>query len=399
MGTFFGPPAAAVAVQRDAWAGVPPIPPNSMSVDGGAYTLGLGSDRGVETAMRRVAIGSAVRLIAGVTGSLPLDGFTGSADTRREVGLPGFFDDPDGTQQGMGDWLEQLVYSLALRGNVVGQILDVDTFGRPSQIMLKHPDAVSVYDRPDGPEWRFNGKEIDRDQVWHRRMFPVPGQRLGMSPVSAHAMTVLQGNAATAFGLRWFLDGAHPSAILRNTDQTTIDQAQATGIKAKFLAAVRGTREPVVMGSGWEYQAIQVAANESQFLDTQRYTGAECARIFGPGIPEILGYETGGSLTYANVEQRSIDLLKFTLNRWFVKIEDWLSRDVLARPRVVKFNRDALLETDLLTRYRAHEIGIRAKFLVPNEARALEDRPPLPGGDEVVQAPTSAPPTPVTVED
>jgi hypothetical protein len=64
----------------------------------------------------------------------------------------------------------------------------------------------------------------------------------------------------------------------------------------------------------------------------------------------------------------------------------------------VKFNREALLETDVLTRYKSYEIGIRNKFLVPNEAREKEDRPPLPGGGDVVENPSAAP-TPVTVED
>lgn len=399
MGLFSGPRPGAELTQRDPWTAVPPIPPNSQQglTTAAAYTPG--TLRSADTAMRRVAVGAAVRLIAGVTASLPLDGFTGYGPDQRPAPLTGpFWRDPDGTGHGVDDWLEQLIYSLALRGNVVGRVLDRDGYGRPTQIMLAHPDTVSVFERPDGPEWRINGEEIPREQIWHRRMFPVTGQRLGMSVVAAHAVQVLQGSAAAEFGLRWFADGAHPSAILQNADQKEIAQPLATQIKARFLAAVRGTREPVVMGGGWTYTPIQVNAEESQFLDTQRYSEAECARIFGPGIPEILGYETGGSLTYANVEQRAIDLQKFTLNRWFRKIERWLSADVLSDARYVKFNRDALLETDLLSRYRAYEIGLRSQFLVPNEPRGKENLPPLPGGDDVVSNPSAAP-TPVTVED
>lgn len=392
MGLFSGPQSA-----RAEWGTYPAIPPNSAGGHVGTSfsTSTVGSP---ESAMRKVAVGSAVRLIAGLVAALPRDGVYGDGADRRPAPLPVFFADPDGMGQGMDDWLEQAVYSLALRGNMIGQVLERDSMGRPSQVLLKHPDDVGVFERADGPEWRFGGKLVPTDQVWHKRMFPVPGQRLGMSVIAQHAVTVLQGNAAAAFGLRWFLDGAHPSAILQNTDARTIDDGVARTVKAKFLAAVRGTREPVVVGSGWQYTAIQVSPNESQFLDTQRYTAAECARIFGPGIAEVLGYETGGSMTYANVEQRSIDLLKFTLNRWLRRFEGWFTDDMLARPRQFKFNRGALLETDLLTRYRAHEIGIRAKFLVPNEARAIEDKPPLEGGDEVVASPAAGP-TPVTVEE
>jgi HK97 family phage portal protein len=169
-------------------------------------------------------------------------------------------------------------------------------------------------------------------------------------------------------------------------------------VKQRFLAAVRGTREPVVMGKGWKYQAIQISPEESQFLDTQKYTAAECARIYGPGVPEVLGYETGGSMTYANVEQRSLDLLKFTIDRWLVRIETILSADTLSRPRYMKFNRGALLATDLLTRYRAHEIALRNKFEVVNEVRELEDRPPVAWGD-MPQDPSKPEPTPQDIAD
>jgi phage portal protein BeeE len=175
------------------------------------------------------------------------------------------------------------------------------------------------------------------------RAFTVPGRRLGMSVISRHATVIGQGLAASAFGLRWFLDGAHPSSILQNEDEPIVDETTAQLVKRRFMAAVRGTREPVVIGKGWKYQQIQVNAEESQFLDTQRYTAAECARIFGPGIAEVLGYETGGSLTYANVEQ---------------------------------------LQTDLMTRYQAYDFGLRGQWTTINEVRAMEDKAPVAWGDQ-----------------
>ena len=37
--------------------------------------------------------------------------------------------------------------------------------------------------------------------------------------------------------------------------------------------------------------------------------------MFNPAVAETLGYETGGSMTYANVVDRRSDLLTFTLNK------------------------------------------------------------------------------------
>ena len=368
--------------QRDAFP-YPDIPPNSLAGFGSTTVLPTTGD----AAQRKVAVWASVNLLAGLVSELPRDGYAGLGATRRPVGLPVFFTDPDGSGQGMDDWLYQLVSSWLLRGNAVGSVLARDAMERPTQILLHHPDACSVWQDEKGRvHWYVDGVEKQARDIWHRRAFPSPGRVLGLSPIALHAATIGQGIAAANFGLRFFTDGGHPSAILQQEDSPTVTQAEAVAVKQRFLAAVRGTREPVVMAKGWKYQSIQVAPNESQFLDTQKYTAAECARIFGPGVPEVLGYETGGSLTYANVEQRSLDLLKFTLNRWLVKVENILSADVLTRPRYMKFNRNALLATDILTRYRVHEIALRNKIEVVNEVREKEDLPPVEWGDQPQEA-------------
>lgn len=387
MSVFFG------AKSARSWLPDPPIPPNSQ-VGVAGTSIGNAVPRDSESALRKVAVFGSVNLIAGMSSALPMDGFTGQSASKRQITLPPFFTDPDGSGQGMGDWIYQLVYSWLLRGNAIGRILDRDSFGRPSQIVLQHPDHCAVRESDTGPKWTINGKNVPTDEIWHRRAFPIPGRRLGLSPIALHAVTIGQGLAAGAFGLRWFTDGAHPSAILMNENVKSVSQEEATTVKAKFMSAVRGTREPVVMSGGWKYQPIQVSPEESQFLDTQRYSSAECARIFGPGVPEVLGYETGGSMTYANVEQRSIDLLKFSLDRWFTKIEHALSEDILANPRYVKINRSAMLATDMLTRWRVHEIALRNQVEVVNEVRDLEDLSPVGWGNE----PVSGSPAPTTVK-
>jgi HK97 family phage portal protein len=135
-----------------------------------------------------------------------------------------------------------------------------------------------------------------------------------------------------------------------------------------MAAALRGNREPIVLGADWDYKQIQISPSDSQFLDTGRYTSAECARIYGPGMPEILGYETGGSMTYANIEQRALDLLTFTLDPWLVRMERLLSA-LLPNPQYVKFERKALLRTDMLTRFQAHQIALHNQFETVNEVR------------------------------
>lgn len=332
-----------------------------------------------ESSLQKVAVWAAVNLQASIVSTLPIDVFQGKGQARKEVPKPKVMEDPAGDGYGVEDWTYQYLQSLLLRGNTYGKEAARDRLGTPTQVVLYHPDEVQGWrDTKSGlPQWRAGGVKVEPEDMWHRRAFPVPGRLLGLSPVEQHARTIGLGLAALRFGVQWFQDGAHPSGMLTN-DQA-LDPKQAKTAKERFMAALSGTREPLVLGQGWKYQALSVAANESQFLETQKYTSADCARIYGPGMPEILGYETGGSMTYANVEQRSLDLLKYTLNPWLIRTERmWTS--LLPDGQYAKYNRDALLETDLLTRYRAHSIALRNQFKTVDEVRNDEDMGPVDWG-------------------
>lgn len=378
---------------RRSWTTEPPIPPNSQT---GASYARVDLNR-TESSLQKVAVWACLNLVRTIVEILPLDFYTGQDADQRPVKPPRWLNDLGGDGFGLPDWCSQVVYSEMLRGNTVGLVEERDPLsGRPTLIVLQHPDWVSAYRNPISGKvvWHVEGKQVDPSRIWHQRVNSVPGYPLGLSPVAMHALTIGTGIAAMRFGAQWFEDGAHPSGILSN-EQRMLDQGLADTAKARFLAAIRGRREPVVLGKGWKFDAIQISPNESQFLETNNYTSAECCRIFGPALAEVFGYETGGSLTYSNIEQRSLDLLTYAADPWLVRIERMLSA-LLAAPRFARFNRAALVRTDLLTRFRAHEIALRNKWKVVNEVRDDEDMTPVEWGD--TPATPGPGPTPVTIE-
>lgn len=383
MSLLFGP----LPVRQRAWGVIPPIPPNSQA---SGQSFGAVDLTRAETSLQKVAIWSCVSLVRTLAEILPIQCYIGQDQDKREVDLPRYVADIGGDGYGVGDWCGQLVYSGMLRGNMVGTVASRADNGSPTQIVLHHPDQVGVCrDFETGkPEWRVMGKLVPTSDIWHKRTNSVPGEIQGLSPIAMHALTVGVGIAAMRFGAQWFEDGAHPSGAL--TYDKDLDNKQADTAKSRFINALRGKREPVVLGNGWKYQAIQISPNESQFLETNNYTGAECCRIFGPAFAEVFGYETGGTLTYANIEQRSLDLLTYAADPWLVRIERMLS-DLCSSQRYVKFNRGALLRSDLLTRYQAHQIALQNQFMTPNEVREIEDMPPLPGGNKVIAPKPAAP--------
>ncbi|MFF3643384.1 phage portal protein [Streptomyces sp. NPDC002564] len=348
-----------------------PIPPNSMQ-GGGFARVDLSR---TEASLQKLSVWACVNLVATIAETMPLQYFP---RPRESAPLPSWLADPGGDGHGLPDWTSQYVYSSMLRGNVYGIAAERDRLrGTPTQIALQHPDLVQPYLEGGVVQWRANGTEVPEGDMWHRRYHPVPGRVLGLSPIELQALTIGTGISSLRFGASWFQDGGHPSAIL--SSEQSLDPKQAATAKNRFMAAVFGRREPVVLGNGWKYQAIQIAPNESQFLETNGYTSAECCRIFGPGFAEIFGYETGGSLTYSNIEQRSLDLLTYAVDPWLVRVERALT-GLLPPGEQVRFNRGALVRTDLLTRYKAHAIALRNQFKVIDEVRDLEDMGPVPWG-------------------
>jgi HK97 family phage portal protein len=322
------------------------------------------------------AVWACVRIRADIISTLPVDVYLrrpGQTEGTPQP-TPLILSTPAANNVDITEWLYASQVSLDLRGNAYGIIVDRDGFGNPLQIELVHPDTVTVNLRNGEWVYRVKGKRVPSIDVWHERQHVVPGSIVGLSPIQEAASSIGVALAAENYGAEWFGSGSHPDAILTNKDLEELPQKDAAIIKERFIGSVtRG--EPAVLAGGWEYQSIQLSPAEAQFIESQRWSLAQIARLFGVA-PEMIGGEAGNSLVYANVEQRAIDFLTYGIGPTIARRERALSRLVPSR-QYVKLNTGALLKTDLITRYRAYAIGIAAHFLHPDEARGTEDMKPL----------------------
>lgn len=360
----------------------PPIPPNSAT--GSFADISFAQS---EVSLQTVAMWSAVDLISSLASELPVDVYRGSGPDKKPLPTPGNLQDPAGDGYGTEDWIAELLVSWLLRGNANGRVVDrAPNGGYPTQIQLYHPDSVmGWYDRGGNAVWQVAGRNSP-GEMWHKRVHPVPGRLMGLSPVQQQAATLGLALTTTAHGLSWFRDGAHPSGIL--TSDRDLTKPQADTAKNRFMAALRGVREPVVLDRGWEYKQVQINPEESQFLQTSNFSQAQTARIFGPGMAETLGYETGNSLTYSTVEGRTQHLLVFALNKWLRRVERVLTQ-MLPRGQYARLNRNALLEPTILDRWKVYQLQLATQARTINEVRDDEDWAPVQWG--AIPVPTAAP--------
>lgn len=349
-----------------------------------------GSSVSQDMALSLSSVFAAVRLLAQSISTLPVKAYRRGPDQRVPMpNLPQLFDllVTDGT---LVPWLHRCVTSLALRGNAFGLIISRDGYGFPTVIDWIDPSRVAADDRPGETGWLIDGRSVARTEVVHIPLFPVAGKRLGLSPISSFAESVGVGLKAQQYAAGWFDAGGFPTGTFKNSEQT-VNPEQAEQIKARLNSAIM-SRSPLVFGRDWDFQTISVPPEEAQFVQTMKMTTNQIAAIYGIP-PEMIGGESGSSMTYANVEQQSINFVMFTLRPWLVVLESAFSA-LLPDRQYVKFNSDALIRADLKTRWEVNQIRVTMGAANIDEIRAQEDLPPLPNGQGQQYGPQPAAITP-----
>lgn len=339
---------------------------------GGSLPAVVDQDR----ALSLVPVFAAVRLLASAVSTLPLKPYRRLGDERVPMSsLPALFD-ALATDGELVPWLHRVMTSLALRGNAYGLITSRDGFGFPTRIEWLSPSDVFVddYRSTIRPVWFWKGREVPREDILHIPWFTIPGKVQGLSPIAAYARAINAGINAVDYGSTWFESGGFPTGKFKNAEQV-ITQKQADVMRARLASSMRN-REPLVYGRDWDYEPVSVPPEEAQFVDTLRMTVSQIASVYGIP-PEMIGGETGASMTYANVEQQQINFVMFTLRPWLVVLEHAFSA-ILPDRQYVRFNADALVRADLATRWQTYQIAAEIGAKSVDDIRRLEDEPPLP---------------------
>jgi HK97 family phage portal protein len=330
-----------------------------------------------DSALRLSSVWACINLLANTISTLPLDVFRND----EEIPTPPLLASPAAGWT-LEQWLWALMQSLLLRGNSYA-LITARSGPRltPSQVEPVNPDSVSVSVGVDGSiTYRFKGRVLDPSDVWHVAAFRPAGSAVGLSPIGFAAETIGLGLAVQRFGRAFFTDGATPSGLL--AVEQRMSQEDVNLVRAHLDRATHGRRQPVIVsGAGAgdvKWTNLSIAPEESQFVESRKLGVSEIARTFGVP-PEMIGGEAGNSLTYATVEGRGLEFVRYSLSHWLVRLERAIG-DLLPRGQSVKFNVNALLRGTTLERYQAHEIALRSGWLTVDEVRELEDRGPMPAG-------------------
>lgn len=328
-----------------------------------------------DTAMQHSAVWAALRLRANLISSLPLDVHRVQGGVRVEVSPPPVLVEP-WPGQSIAEFLYATQWDLDRYGNVFGVVRERDRFGVPTQIELLPTADVRVTMRDHRiARVRYGGTEVPLSDLWHERQYTPPGSAVGLSPIQAAARSIGGYLAAQEYALDWYeQDGAHPVGTLRNTEKAVVADV-ADEAKRRFKAAT-ANRDVFVTGKDWEWTADAVAAEDAGFLEQLRWGSQDVARFLDVPGDVIDAATPGGTITYANVTQRFVQLLVLHMGPAIARREATLTK-LTSSPRFVKLNSDALLRMDPQTRAGVLVGDVAGRVRAPSEVRALYDLPPF----------------------
>ena len=134
-----------------------------------------------------------------------------------------------------------------------------------------------------------------------------------------------------------------------------------------------------------KYTPISISPEQAQFLETRKFQIDEIARIFRVP-PHMVGDLEKSS--FSNIEQQSLEFVKYTLEPWIVRWEQSINRVLLTESEkaayFVKFNVEGLLRGDYQSRMNGYATARQNGWMSANDIRELENLDRIPaeqGGD------------------
>ena len=134
-----------------------------------------------------------------------------------------------------------------------------------------------------------------------------------------------------------------------------------------------------VLEEGMKYQQIGIPPEEAQFLETRKFQINEIARLYR--IPPHMVGDLEKS-SFSNIEQQSLEFVKYTLDPWVIRWEQALMRSLLLpeekKKYFIKLNVDGLLRGDYQSRMNGYATARQNGWMSANDIREMEDLNPIP---------------------
>ena len=287
-----------------------------------------GSPVNTQNALLIADVWAAVRVLADAASSLPLHVYRKGTGDRQQLDSGSLVDllESPGPATTQADLVSTVMSHLAIFGNAY-----LAKFRQGGQIVqLGALDPCRVYPELEAGELRFRYTPTAGPQqilttrdVVHIKGLSTDGL-VGLSAVTQAARVLGLSDELVKNALAYFeADLPHPAGVLSLGPDATFSQSERTKETIRSEARPHGVM--IVRGEA-SYEQIGSKLDDAQFVEQRRLAAQEVARVFRIP-PHMLGAPSADSMTYSNVEQESIEFVRYSLTPWLRRIELAISGD------------------------------------------------------------------------
>lgn len=337
------------------------------------------------------AVYGCVAAISETVASLPLILFRRTGDDRERASdhplyrvlhdLP----NPGQTALEFREWMQACVL---LRGNAFARIVR-GWDGQVRELWPLSPDRVTVLSVGDALAYDVTDQagKVQRllaDEVLHLRHRAGDDARLGVSPIAAAREVIQLAIAERDHGNATFINGTRLSGILKFPGQLKTGQRQT--IRDSWNSQYAGgtnSGKTAILEEGVEYQTVSMTLEDAEWIAARQFSVEEVCRLFRVP-PTIVGDLRHGN--YSNSVELARQFVTLTLRRHLLMWEQAIAHKLLTeagrRTYFAEHQVEGLLRGDATNRADFYAKGIDAGWLLPSEARRLENLPTVPGIDD-----------------
>ena len=371
---------------------------------GSGYTFFFGgttSGKAVteRSAMQMTAVYSCVRILAEAVAGLPLNLYRYTEDGGKEKAIDHplyllLHDEPN-PEMSSFVFRETLMTHLLLWGNAYAQVIRngkgevVALYPlMPNKMTVDRDERGQLYysyqrSNDEAPTMKGNTVTLRPSDVLH-----IPGLGfdglVGYSPIAMAKNAIGMAIACEEYGAKFFANGAAPGGVLEHPGTIKDPQRVRESWQSTFGGSGNANKI-AVLEEGMKYTPIGISPEQAQFLETRKFQINEIARIFRVP-PHMVGDLEKSS--FSNIEQQSLEFVKYTLDPWVTRWEQSIQRSLLTQEEkaayFVKFNLEGLLRGDYQSRMQGYAIGRQNGWMSANDIRELENLDRIPaeeGGD------------------
>ena len=344
--------------------------------------------------MQTTAVYACVRILAEAVASLPLHVYEYQDDGGKKLvhdhPLYYLLHDEPNPEMTSFVFRETLMSHLLIWGNAYAQIIR-DGAGRviglypllPDKMDVQRDDRGNIYyvysrNSDENPMFKEYGDiRLKAEDVLH-----IPGLGfdglIGYSPIAMAKNAVGMTLACEEYGASFFANGANPGGVLEHPGVLK-DPSKVRESWNSVYRGVNNAHKIAVLEEGMKYQQIGIPPEEAQFLETRKFQINEIARLYR--IPPHMVGDLDKS-SFSNIEQQSLEFVKYTLDPWVIRWEQSLQRSLLLPGEkgkyFIKLNVDGLLRGDYQSRMNGYAVGRQNGWFSANDIREMENMNPIP---------------------